>query len=123
MNVNSGTATSPSQVDTAVICKKCGGTNTYWREEHPDTGMDEMVQVCRDCKPKAKALPWQFRLREKLSMKWKRAWGKYVIKPLFKLARWSTRKTYGYCTWCGRQPGFSSSVSRKGLRCTGCEKY
>ena len=25
----------------------------------------------------------------------------------------------GRCSWCGANPGFSSSVSRKGLRCMG----
>lgn len=39
-------------------CKKCGSTDTYWREEHPDTGMDEMVLVCRVCEP----MPWTIRV-------------------------------------------------------------
>jgi len=104
-------------------CEKCGGTNTYWREEHPDTGMDEMVLVCRDCKPKTYKLPLSFRLKEAMSIKWRKIWGPLVVQRLFRLARWSSRKTFGYCTWCGGQPGFESSVSRKGLRCTRCEKY
>lgn len=104
------------------ICKNCGGTNTYWREEHADTGMDEMVLVCRDCTPKSLKLPLSYRIREKLSIKWRQIWGPYVVQNLFRIARWSTKQTHGYCTWCGSQPGFSSSVSRKGLRCTKCEK-
>lgn len=101
-------------------CQKCGSDNIYWREEHPDTGMDEMVMVCRDCAPEILPLPWKFIMREKLSMKWHYVWG-YVIRGLFKLARWATNQTFGYCSWCGSQPGFSSSVSRKGLRCSGCQ--
>jgi len=105
------------------ICEKCGGVNTYWREEHPDTGMDEMVKVCRDCEPDIKPLPWSFRMREKLSLWFQPIYGRLVIRPLFRLTRKSTKYTYGYCSWCGRQPGFSSSISHKGLRCTGCQKY
>lgn len=108
-------------------CDKCGGTNIYWREEHPDTGMDEMVMVCRDCKPKVKPLPLSFKIRENISIWWSRHLGRYVVRNLFRLARWSAKRTNGYCTWCGAQPGFSSSVSRKGLRCMSlnrdCSKY
>jgi len=109
------------------LCKKCNGANTYWREDHPDTGMDEMVLACRDCESKIARLPWKFRMREKLSIKWKKIWGRYIVQRLFRLARWSTRQTHGYCTWCGSQPGFSSEISQKGLRCAGilrdCTKF
>ena len=111
------------EVEMKTACKKCGGTNTYWREEHPDTGMDEVVLVCKDCQPKIHTLPLWFRVREKLSIKWKYSVGGYIVRVLFKLARLSTGQTYGYCTWCGRQPGFASSYSRKGLRCADCQDY
>ncbi len=102
------------------VCEKCGSTNTYWHEDHPDTGMDEMVLICNDCKPKSIPLPWSFRMREKLSIKWKKIWGPCVVRNIFRLARWSTKRTHGYCTWCGSQPGFVSSYSGKGLRCAKC---
>lgn len=31
-------------------CKKCGNHNAYYREEHPDTDMNEIVLYCPDCK-------------------------------------------------------------------------
>jgi hypothetical protein len=104
-------------------CKKCGSSDTYWTEKHPDTGMDEFVLVCRLCKPKPKKMRFRFIMKEKISIKWHGIYGKYVVRKLFKLARKSTRYTFGYCSWCGRQPGFASSISRKGLRCTDCIKY
>ena len=52
------------------ICPECGSVNTYWREEYPETGMDEMVLVCRDCEPEPKPLPWTFRVREKERIIW-----------------------------------------------------
>jgi len=30
-------------------CKKCGSSDTYWREIHPDTGFDEIVLCCKAC--------------------------------------------------------------------------
>lgn len=105
------------------ICKKCGGVNTCWHEDHPDTGMNEMILVCQDCRPRVISLPLLFRVRESISIKWKQVWGRYVVKKLFRVARWSTTKTSGYCTWCGSQPGFNSSISRKGLRCTKCQEH
>ncbi len=98
-------------------CSKCGGTNTYYAEEHADTGMDEMVLRCRDCANVAPKLPLKFRVREWLSIRFDRTWGKLVAR-LFRLARWAARKGGDSCTWCGARPGFSSTVSRKGLRCS-----
>lgn len=41
--------------------------------------------------------------------------------------RFLLRKSLGRCSWCGLDPGMSSSVSKKGLRCNtldrNCEKY
>jgi|WetSurMetagenome_2_1015567.scaffolds.fasta_scaffold155016_3 hypothetical protein len=107
-------------VDVTQSCKKCGSTNTYWHEDHPDTGMDEMVLRCRDCDKKIKPLPFSFRVRERIEIWFHHVWGLLVIRNLFKVARWSADRTFGYCSWCGRQPGFNSSVSRKGLRCADC---
>jgi len=30
-------------------CKKCGKNLAYWREDHPDTDMNEMVEYCKKC--------------------------------------------------------------------------
>jgi DNA-directed RNA polymerase subunit M/transcription elongation factor TFIIS len=30
-------------------CPKCGENNAYYKEIHPDTGMDEIVLRCPDC--------------------------------------------------------------------------
>jgi hypothetical protein len=35
---------------TTYTCPKCGGTATFWREAHPDTGMDAMELWCRACR-------------------------------------------------------------------------
>lgn len=108
-------------------CNVCGSKNTYYHEEHPDTGMDEIVLRCRDCEAKKPKLPLRFRVREFLSIKFNSFWGKRIVSPLFKLARWTARKGGNRCTWCGAQPGFSSSYSSKGLRCStlgrDCSKY
>lgn len=32
------------------VCPKCGKQNAFYREEHPDTDMNEMVLYCPDCK-------------------------------------------------------------------------
>ncbi len=37
-----------------------------------------------------------------------------------RLSRWCFRKSAGRCTWCGASCGLDSSISKKGLRCTGC---
>ena len=38
---------------------------------------------------------------------------------LLKLGRRMLKWSAGRCSWCGAQPGFQSSMSRKGLRCMG----
>ena len=98
-------------------CLKCGSTNTYWHEEHPDTGMDEMVLRCRDCVKKTQRLPWSFRMREKIRNNCRAWFARAVVDRLFRLARWSARYGSGRCTWCGCQPGFQSQYNGKGLRC------
>jgi predicted nucleic-acid-binding Zn-ribbon protein len=30
-------------------CPKCGSTNTYFKEIHPDTSFNDIVLKCRDC--------------------------------------------------------------------------
>lgn len=42
---------------------------------------------------------------------------------LLKKGRQFLKKGSGRCTWCGRDCGFYSSISHKGLRCIDCEKY
>jgi hypothetical protein len=37
----------------------------------------------------------------------------WMLRKSRKILRWS----HTHCSWCGAKPGFSSSVSRKGLRC------
>ena len=32
------------------LCPKCGMTNAYYKEIHPDTDMIEIVLYCPDCK-------------------------------------------------------------------------
>jgi hypothetical protein len=102
-------------------CEKCGGTNTYYTEIHPDTGMDEIVLRCRDCARKIKRLPLRFRAREWVEIRFNRVWSR-VVSRLFRLARWAARKGGYRCTWCGAMPGFNSSISRKGLRCQTLER-
>jgi hypothetical protein len=105
------------------ICKKCGGHDTYWREEHADTGMDEHVLVCRDCEGKPAPLPLSFRLREKAQIRFGKVWGKEVVSRLFRLARWAAKQGHGRCTWCGAEPGFSSVYAGgKGLRCSSSKR-
>jgi len=31
-------------------CPHCGGTRCFYKEIHPDTGMDEIVLYCPDCR-------------------------------------------------------------------------
>jgi len=101
------------------VCKKCGGNNTYWREDNADTGMDEHALVCRDCDRKPARLPLSFRVREWASIRFGRMWGRVIVTRLFRLARWSAKVGKGRCTWCGAAPGFSSAyVGGKGLRCS-----
>lgn len=46
---------------------------------------------------------------------------------LLKAGRRCLKESLGRCSWCGLDPGFSSSVSRKGLRCNtlhrNCQDY
>jgi hypothetical protein len=37
-----------------------------------------------------------------------------------RFSRWCFRKSVSRCTWCGANCGLDSSISPKGLRCTGC---
>jgi len=30
-------------------CKKCSKEMAYWREDHPDTNMNEMAEYCKEC--------------------------------------------------------------------------
>lgn len=105
-------------------CTKCGSKNTYWREQHPDTGMDEMVLVCADCEKEKPKLPFSFLLKEKINIKFNNWWDKQIVSRLFKIARKAARKAGYRCTWCGSDPGFESSyIGGKGLRCDSCGKY
>lgn len=108
-------------------CKECGGDNTYWYEEHADTGMDEMVLRCRDCEAKERE-KWKksqgmwcvIWANMKWNIKCKFRWWlcRNITPHLFRLARWAARHSADTCTWCGRNPGFSSMhVGGKGLRC------
>lgn len=49
-----------------------------------------------------------------------------IAVRLLRMSRRMLRWTGVYCSWCGRDPGMSSSYSRKGLRCVSlgrdCEK-
>lgn len=101
-------------------CKTCGGSNTYYREAHADTGLDEIELRCLDCEAKIPKLPLSFRLKEKASIIHHRLWGRFVIKPLLRLMRWSTKQTFGYCHICGCEAGFRSSYSKEGFFCTEC---
>ena len=40
-----------------------------------------------------------------------------MLRTSRKMLRWSG----GRCSWCGKNCGFNSSISKKGLRCIGCE--
>lgn len=46
--------------------------------------------------------------------RWFATWlGLLLLRGGRRLLRWSL----GRCSWCGANPGFQSTVSRKGLRC------
>lgn len=112
------------ETKTKNKCKKCGSENTYWREEHPDTGMDEMVLVCVTCEIKKPKIPFSFLLKEKISIKFGNFWDKQIVSRLFRIARKAARSAGHRCTWCGSNPGFNSSyICGKGLRCESCKKY
>jgi len=32
-----------------VTCKKCGNKKAYYKEEHPDTDMNEIILYCPNC--------------------------------------------------------------------------
>lgn len=38
------------QEPTKHLCPKCGKNTAYYKEEHPDTDMNEMVLYCPECK-------------------------------------------------------------------------
>lgn len=46
--------------------------------------------------------------------KWVAEVGLFTLRLGRRLLKWSGV----YCSWCGGNPGFDSSYSRKGLRCT-----
>lgn len=64
-------------------------------------------------------------------LKWNRHYMKWETRPgrvarrtamqiglaLLSAARRLLRWSGGRCSWCGANPGFQSTVSRKGLRC------
>ena len=46
-------------------CETCGSREIYWVEEHPDTGMDEMVLRCKKCESRKPKLPLRFRASDR----------------------------------------------------------
>ena len=105
------------------FCEECGSENTYWHEEHPGTGMDEMVLRCSDCegkKQKPSALWWRwFHFKEMIAMWWSERKGR-VGNWFMRTGRSIHRTGTSRCTWCGSQPGFASCYKGgKGLRCSG----
>lgn len=57
-------------------------------------------------------------LRERVSWAVRKRIGAIGARAI-RLGRWLCRKGSARCTWCGRECGFDSSISRKGLRCAG----
>lgn len=59
--------------------------------------------------------------------KWTRNAVTWAAVKMMRAARRMLRWSLGRCSWCGGNPGFSSSISRKGLRCATldrkCEQY
>lgn len=70
----------------------------------------------------------------KHGMKWNTRTGKvtrdlvtWAALKIMQTSRAMLRWSAGRCSWCGGNPGFSSRMSRKGLRCEtigrDCTKY
>ena len=61
-------------------------------------------------------------------IKWDTRVGRLYRKGLMKVGlfllnrgRACLRVSLGRCSWCGKYPGFASSVSKRGLRCVNAE--
>jgi len=67
-----------------------------------------------------------YRFRERISYAIRKRIAN-VAAAIIRAMRRVLKMTGTRCTWCGADPGFQSSISRKGLRCNGygrdCEDF
>ena len=67
---------------------------------------------------------------KKHNIKWDTKAGDLARKTVMRLGLWCLNRgrkllrwSMGRCSWCGRNCGFDSVISSKGLRCTKCQDH
>ncbi len=51
-----------------------------------------------------------------------RKFATWIALTFIRLGRGLLKWSVGRCSWCGENPGFASTVSKKGLRCDSIER-